>query len=181
MGKKNQIVGREQYINQSTGELVELDLIESVDYEKDINFYKIFLKKFDTVLDKIGNQKIRVFIWILEHISWDNKLPYTFRQLSKETGTSYAVVAKTMKNLQEIDFLRKHNTGMYIVNPDIIFRGTYQRRCRVAMEYNRLKHQHQMDSYEDDLLSVQKNIRRLQKKEKSIQQRIDLINKCKDE
>lgn len=180
MGKKNQIVGREQYINQSTGELVELDLIESVDYEKDINFYKIFLKKFDTVLDKIGNQKIRVFIWILEHISWDNKLPYTFRQLSKETGTSYAVVAKTMKNLQEIDFLRKHNTGMYIVNPDIIFRGTYQRRCRVAMEYDRLKHQHQMDSYEDDLVSVQKKIKRLQEKEKSIQQRIDIIDKCKD-
>lgn len=180
MGKKNQIVGREQYINQSTGELVELDLIESVDYEKDINFYKIFLKKFDTVLDKIGNQKIRVFIWILEHISWDNKLPYTFRQISKETGTSYAVVAKTMKNLQEIDFLRKHNTGMYIVNPDIIFRGTYQRRCRVAMEYDRLKHQHQMDSYEDDLVSVQKKIKRLQEKEKSIQQRMDIIDKCKD-
>lgn len=180
MGKKNQIVGREQYINQSTGELVELDLIESVDYEKDINFYKIFLKKFDTVLDKIGNQKIRVFIWILEHISWDNKLPYTFRQLSKETGTSYAVVAKTMKNLQEIDFLRKHNTGMYIVNPDIIFRGTYQRRCRVAMEYDRLKHQHRMDSYEDDLVSVQKKIKRLQEKEKSIQQKIDIIDKCKD-
>lgn len=180
MGKKNQIVGKEQYINQSTGELVELDLIESVDYEKDINFYKIFLKKFDTVLDKIGNQKIRVFIWILEHISWDNKLPYTFRQLSKETGTSYAVVAKTMKNLQEIDFLRKHNTGMYIVNPDIIFRGTYQRRCRVAMEYDRLKHQHRMDSYEDDLVSVQKKIKRLQEKEKSIQQKIDIIDKCKD-
>ncbi len=62
MRKKNQIVGREQYINQSTGELVELDLIENMDYEKDINFYKIFLKKFDKVLDKIGNQKIRVFI-----------------------------------------------------------------------------------------------------------------------
>lgn len=181
MEKKNQIVGKETYINQSTGELVELDVVEGVEHEKDINFYKIFLKKFDKVLDKIGNQKIRVFIWILEHISWDNKLPYTFRQLSKETGTSYAVVARTMKDLQEIDFLRKHNTGMYMVNPDIIFRGTYQRRCRVAMEYDRLGHQHQVDSYEDDLLSVQKNIRRLQKKEKSIQQRIDLINKCKDE
>ncbi len=116
----------------------------------------------------------------MEHISWDNKLPYTFRQLSKETGTSYAVVAKTMKNLQEIDFLRKHNTGTYIVNPDIIFRGTYQRRCRVAMEYDRLKRQHQMDSYEDDLVSVQKKIKRLQEKEKSIQQRIDIRDKCKD-
>lgn len=181
MKKSTRIVGREKYVNKGTGELVELDIVESVEYEKDINFYKIFLKKFDQVLDKIGNQKIRLFIWILEHLSWDNKLPYTFRQLSKETSISYAVVARTMKELQEIDFLRKHNTGMYIVNPDIIFRGTYQRRCRVAVEYDRLGRQHQMDSYEDALLSVQKNISRLKRKEKSIQKKIDFINNCKDE
>lgn len=177
MEKKAKITGQGMYLNLSTGEIINIpNPVKPDESGKDVNFYKIFLKRFDKVLDKIGNQKIRVFIWILEHLSWDNKLPYTFRQLSKETGASYAVVARTMKELQEIDFIRKHNTGSYIVNPDIIFRGTYQRRCQVAGEYERIKLEHQKSSYEDDLNSVQRKIRKLQKQEENLRQRIEIMS-----
>lgn len=47
MAKTNtKIVGKEHYINAATGELMEMDVIESIEKDVDANFYKLFMKDF---------------------------------------------------------------------------------------------------------------------------------------
>lgn len=145
---------------------------QKTDYKRDLNFYKVFLKRFIPVLNKIGNKKIKLFAWILEHMTWDNKIPYTFRQLSEKSDISYPVVVRTMKELQEVNFLRKNNSGMYMVNPEVIFKGTYQRRCMVLEQFRGLERRCQMPAREYRLLLIQEDIKKLQKQEQIILKQI---------
>lgn len=69
MAKTNtKIIGKEHYINASTGELMEMDVIESIEKDVDSNFYKLFMKDFLYAMDIVSNQKSKVAYWIIDHL-----------------------------------------------------------------------------------------------------------------
>ena len=131
--KKVKVIGTEQYINSETGEIKEMQVI-SVE-ERDCNFHKLWLQHIIASFDLIGNQKTRLCLWIIENLDKENKLCYTYRQISEATGISLFTVADTMKTLIESNFLTRHNSGTYIVNPDVIFKGGKSDRMNVLIQY----------------------------------------------
>lgn len=176
MKKKTRIIGREQFINQTTGEAVDMQIVESYEAEKDGNFYKLFLKEFIAALSPVANQKTRLCYWIISNLTKENLLLYTYRQIADKTGISYATVADTMKTLQSADFIRKHETGYYMVNPGIIYKGSYQRRCHALSEYTNDAADRSISADEKRLTQINKDIARLQKKADNLQQYIDIAN-----
>src|SRR5690625_5683397 len=58
-------------------------------------------------LDMIGNQKIRVAMFIMENINKENELIMTYRVIAEKTNTSLQTVSETMKALQESNLLSK--------------------------------------------------------------------------
>lgn len=131
---KKRVIGTQQFINSVTGELVEMEVVESEVANKDFNFHKLFLKDFIATFELVGNKKTKLCYWIIDNINRENMLTYSYRQIAEKTGISYDTVAKTMKILLNADFLRKHGKVL-IVNPDIIFKGTYARRCNILNMY----------------------------------------------
>lgn len=101
----------------------------------DRNFYKVFMSDFLYCLDKIGNQKTKIFCWVINNMDKDNRFSYTYRQIAKETGVSYSVVAETMRTLLDADFFRKDGKVL-IINPDVLFKGTFKRRQQVCRQYD---------------------------------------------
>src|SRR5690625_5917774 len=91
--------------------------------ERDANFHKIWLGHMLESLDMIGNQKIRVAMFIMENINKENELIMTYRVIAEKTNTSLQTVSETMKALQESNLLSKIRNGYYRVNPDVIFKG----------------------------------------------------------
>lgn len=174
MKKKTRIIGTEPYIHQATGELIDLQLVESYEAEKDGNFYKLFLNDFISALDSVANQKIHLCFFLISNLSKDNLLLFTYRQLADKTGISYATVADTMKTLQSADFLRKHETGYYMVNPGIIYKGSYQRRCHALREYAKCITCNDVSADEKRLQNMNRDIARLQKKADNIRRYIDI-------
>ena len=78
MAKTNtKIIGKEHYINASTGELMEMDVIESIEKDVDSNFYKLFMKDFYMlwILWAIKNQ--RWHTGIIDHLQKDNMFVYS--------------------------------------------------------------------------------------------------------
>ena len=132
-GKKIKVIGTEQYIQTSTGEIKDFQVSEIID--KDFNFNKIWMKNFISTLEIVGNQKSKLCFWIIDNLNRDNQLIATYRQLADRTGMSLETVRVTMKLLLDADFLRKQATGVYIVNPDIVFRGSRTARLNVLNEY----------------------------------------------
>ena len=135
--KAVKVVGTEQYINTSTGELEDMSVINVE--ERDFNFHKLWLHNVLNAIDLIGNQKVKLAFWIIEHLDYENKLTYTFRQIAEETGISLDTISRTMKALMECDFLRKKHSGCYIVNPDILYKGRHQGRMNVLIKYQDTK------------------------------------------
>ncbi|PWM27373.1 MAG: replication/maintenance protein [Clostridiales bacterium] len=132
--KKVKYVGTEQFINVNTGE-VEDFAVTGIE-ERDFNFHKVWMRNFISTLDIVGNQKTKLCFWIIDNLNKENQLIYTYRQIAEKTGMSLETVRVTMNILIESNFLRRQNQGCYIVNPDIVFKGTRPGRLNVLNQYH---------------------------------------------
>lgn len=124
-------------------------------YESDRGFHKIFLPKFINAIGPVGSKQTQVVFWILRHLSSNNELNYSYRQIAKEADVSYQTVVRTMKILQEQDFLR-WNKKVLMVNPDIVFKGRHNIRALVQEKYEGTRTQD-----EQYLFHLRKQINRL--------------------
>lgn len=131
--KKVKVIGREQYLNTSTGEVEDFQVVSLQD--RDFNFHKIWLTHIINSLDLIGNQKTRLAFWILDNLDKENQLIMTYRQIAKKTEMSYQTVSATMSALISCNFLQRINSGAYRVNPDMIFKGSNSSRMNVLYKY----------------------------------------------
>lgn len=168
--KKVKYVGTEKYINAKTGELEEFQVTNIED--RDFNFTKVWMRNFISTLDIVGNQKTRLAYWVIDNLDKENKLCYTYRQIADKTGISLDTVRITMKLLQDADFLRKFNSGTYIVNPDISFKGTRSGRLNVLNQYQDAEKGNSEVSDEIRLRNIQKSIEQLQREAERISQRL---------
>src|SRR5699024_1656264 len=105
--------------------------------ERDANFHKIWLGHMVESLDMIGNQKIRVAMFIMENINKENELIMTYRVIAEKTNTSPQTVSETIKALQETNLLSKIRNGYYRVNPDVIFKGGRNDRMNGLLRYSK--------------------------------------------
>lgn len=132
--KKVKIVGTQSYINPNTGEIIDME-VSQVE-ERDFNFSKVWMRNFIAALDIVGNKKTKLCYWIIENINKENMLIGTLRDISKRTNTSLETVRTTIDILLDADFLRRKNQGVYIVNPNIVFKGGRGNRLNVLTQYN---------------------------------------------
>lgn len=166
--KKVKFVGTEQFINATTGELVDMTVTSIED--RDFNFTKIWMKNFIATMDIVGNQKTRFCYWLIDHLNRDNMLIGTQRKLAEESGISLQTVNLTMKLLMDADFLRKMSSGVYIVNPDIVFKGTKNKRMNILNQYSQATRIEMTD--EEKLNNILDSIKALEAKAKILEQNI---------
>lgn len=166
--KKVKVIGREDYLNTQTGEIESFN-VTTVE-ERDFNFYKVWMKSFIVTLDIVGNQKTRLCMWIVENINRDNQLIGTMRDIAKQTGMSLETVRITIKILLDADFLRRVQNGVYIVNPDIVYKGTYNARMGILTKYNSAERVQLTD--EEQLERLRDSIRQLEARADAVEKRI---------
>lgn len=135
-GKKQIRIGRERYINEQTGEVQEFDVIEQTD--KDFNFDKLWLGHILNSLDIIGNKKIKVLNWLLSNKNAQNQILGTQREIAEKTDVSGPIVNETMGMLIQSNLLKKVRNGLYMLNPDVLFKGGNNQRLNVLMKYKQI-------------------------------------------
>lgn len=167
--KKVRVIGTQKYLNPNTGEIIDMQVIETEENEKDFNFHKLFMKDFIATLDLVGNQKTKVCYWIIDNINKDNMIMFSYRQISEKTGICYDTVARTVKTLIDADFLRKSGK-ILIVNPDIIFKGSAMRRANVLHQYKTAETGDKDIDLETRKENLKKTIENLEKQLRFIEQ-----------
>lgn len=159
--KKNvKVIGKKTFINAETGEIEEM-AVTSIE-ERDYNFAKIWMRNFISTLEMVGNQKTKLAYWIIDNLDSQNRLIATNRAIEHETGISLKTVSVTMKILQEVNFLRKTQNGVYVVNPDIYFKGQHNHRMNVLNQYQEIGYEPPKLSREEKISSLQESIAMLQ-------------------
>lgn len=162
--KKVKVIGKEQYINSSTGQVEDFQVVSIS--ERDFNFHKIWLTHIINSLDLIGNQKTKLAFWILENLDKENQLIMTYRQISKKSGISLETVTRTMAALIGCDFLQRINQGAYRVNPDMIFKGSNSARMNVLYKYQDTSIEHiKPDNRPDEVILKEQVVKQLEDSE----------------
>src|SRR5699024_1091886 len=133
--KKVKFIGTKEFIDDSTGEKETMQ-VTNIE-ERDANFHKIWLGHMLESLDMIGNQKIRVAMFIMESINKENELIMTYLVIVEKINTSLQTVSETMNELQVSNILSKIRNGYYRVNPDVIFKGGRNDRMNVLLRYSK--------------------------------------------
>src|SRR5699024_5639914 len=111
--KKVKLLGTKEFIDARTGEKATMQVTNI--NERDANNHKMWHDHMLESLDMIGNQKIRVAMFIMENINKENELIMTYRVIAEKTNTSLQTVSETMKALQESNLLSKIRNGYYRV------------------------------------------------------------------
>ena len=133
--KKQKYVGSTYLTVPETGEAIPMQIVQVED--RDFSFHKVWLENLILAIDGISNQRLRLAFWLLEHLDSENKLVMTQRAIAEKSGMSLDTVTKTMKALQQGDpaFLQKINSGAYRVNPDVLWKGSHNKRLGVIFDY----------------------------------------------
>ncbi len=134
--KRVKVVGTQQWLNPATNKMEDFQVVQMED--RDFNFHKVWMQSIISALDLIGNQKTKLAFWIIDNLDKENQLTYTQRQIVEVTGISLDTVNKTIKALIDCNFLRRKNGGCYVVNPDVIFKGSRNGRLNVLLQYQNL-------------------------------------------
>lgn len=119
---------KRELLDVETGEQILVDQITKRAYGTK-NFWKCYLMDFLTVLGVFDNKQVDVFIFIAENTNPSNNLFIgTYKKISKEVGCSEPTIAKIMKKLQENNFIKKVQNGVWLVNPNILMKGNDTKR-----------------------------------------------------
>jgi len=128
------VKGTQQIIDAVTGECMDVEVIQMKN--SDFNFSKIWLGHIIQALDAVGNQKIRVITFILDNMQ-NNMLIMSQTKIAKFSKVSKPIVNETLQLLYEVDFLTRQADGVYVVNPDVIFKGSHNKRMNVLFQYEK--------------------------------------------
>jgi DNA-binding transcriptional regulator YhcF (GntR family) len=133
--KKTQIVGTETYMNRTTGEIEEFNVIRIED--TDFNFDKFWVSQLLTAIDEFGNQKIKLLMYLIENRERSNNaIIKTTRELEAETGISRNTILQTLKILEKHGII-KRKTGVIFISPEVVFRGSHNNRRRILLDYRK--------------------------------------------
>ena len=172
--KKVKVVGTQQYLNVNTGEIEDFQ-VTGVE-ERDFNFHKVWMKNFISTLDLVGNKKSKLCFWIIDNLDKENKLTYTQAQIVNKTGLSKDTVTKTMSVLMDSGFLQRINGGCYIVNPDIVFKGTRAGRLNALTVYTDASKSQEEETTEEMIKQIEglaKTIDNMTKRMDTLKQKLE--------
>lgn len=89
------------------------------------------------VMKALGNKKIEVLSYILDHKDGHNSLNATNTQLAQLTGISRKTVVETLKILQDANLIRRHNS-VIMVSPSLMVKGNQLREAWLMRRYEEI-------------------------------------------
>jgi Fe2+ or Zn2+ uptake regulation protein len=135
--QKKITLGTKLFTDHETGEIIEVPIVH--EEGTDINFEKIWLGHVLSCLEKVGNQKTKLLTYLFRvREKSNNMIAKTIMEMVEETGISYPTIQATLDLLEENNFVTR-KTGVTILNPAMIFKGSHHNRVRIMYEYQSIK------------------------------------------
>lgn len=169
-------------VDKDTGEtLSDIGFVAEHNITKDSGFEKIWIMQFMSAIGVISNRKIDVVSHvILEAKKFNNVYFGTYQQIHERTGISYTTVAETMKLMITHKLFLQKSQGVYMVNPDILFRGSYSRRMAVVNMWKDGEKDDKKKPREQEIAELKNSIEKLQETLAHSQQRLYRLQQSED-
>lgn len=125
---------KKELLDTETGEVIYVDQITKRTYGTK-QFWKCYLMDFLTVLGIIDSKQLDIFIYIVENTDPSKNIFIgTQRKIAKDTNSSVQTVSTICKKLQDNNFIKKLQNGVYMVNPNLLMKGNDNKR-QILLSY----------------------------------------------
>lgn len=160
--QRTTVIGTKDYVDAETGVVETFNVITTS--EKDFNFQKLWLGHILEAIQEIGNAKMQVLMYLINNREKaNNMIVKTTQEIAELTGISKKTVIETLKILEQHKII-KRKTGVVVLNPDVIFKGSPQKRMSILLQY------HSLNDEDEKLTPAQ--MRELKCKEQKNQEQI---------
>ena len=125
---------RKEYIDVETGEVIWVDQINKRVYGTK-NFWKCYLMDFLLILGIMDSKQVDIFVYIVENTNQSNNIFIgTYKKISKDVEVSEPTIARIMRKLQDNNFIKRVQNGVWLVNPNILMKGNDTKR-QILLSY----------------------------------------------
>ena len=159
--KKVDLEGTKTLVDPETGERFEVGHMAIT--ETDANFSKLWVANLLMAIEEFSSASMEILFWLVkktEQTRGTNTIIMTIREIADETGKSTQTVHRVLKILERNDVIRR-KTGVVIVNPDVVYKGTHQGRMNVLMTYKTVEN---LPAEEEDINArIERRTLKLQK------------------
>ncbi len=131
------VTKKEIYEDLESGQVVESQ--ESIKVEKDYGFSKVWIDDTYKIIEPLSKEGILLWFWILKNVNPKNLLTKSFIEISKEMGIERRAIGRNMKSLISENAIKEIKKGLYMVNPDIYFKGNHNNRVIALEEYSKIQ------------------------------------------
>ena len=123
-------------VDMETGEQINVQQIVKRIYGQKM-FWKVYLMDFLQILGVLDSKQLDVVIHILKNTEASNN---TFigsqRKIAEKAGVSLDTVAKIMRKLQKVGFIKQIQRGVYQISADIMLRGSDYKKQLLLSYYD---------------------------------------------
>lgn len=131
---KTLYTGKEIWVNQATGEIREVDTFEKP-VGRGNGFMITYLAEIINLIETLGNKKMLVVKYILEHMSkTENTLIRTQREIADALGMSTKTVNETLKLLADAGIIERR-TGAIMVSPKLMNNWKAPKEASMMIKY----------------------------------------------
>ena len=78
------------------------------------------------MLEVTGNEKTKIIAYMIKNKDYQNRVAETVRSIAEATGVSSKTVNRTLKLLQDNNYLHKVRNGLWRFSPHIMVNGKAQ-------------------------------------------------------
>ena len=130
-----------QKVNTATGAIEEERTVD--EFERPVGrterFMITYLAEIINMIDSLGNQKMKVVKYILQHMSKsENLLLVTTKELAKKSEVSEKTVIETLKILDNAGIIQRR-TGAIMVSPRLVNNKTATGEATMMVKYCQFK------------------------------------------
>ncbi len=170
------IIGTQEYINSSTGEIHQFDMVErKMDIMSKKGWRRTNIKAFMNILSLMGYKKIEVLNLLIQNINGRNQIELTQREVSKILNIDLKTVSAAFVELSSLGLIKKIK-NMYVINTQIIsVYGNVENNLAYSEEYGFYNEEEEKKEKEKTASA------RIQKKLKTIAKIESDIKKINDE
>lgn len=106
-------------IDMATGEITPIELIE----DRPDRWDRVYGKALANMLDAGGEERAKVIAYLVRHRDYKNVVLATVREISDKTGVSTRTTLRTLKALEEKNFIHRLRHGVIMFSPHVIRTG----------------------------------------------------------
>lgn len=100
-------------------------------------FEVVYTAELFNLLKDMGNTKIKILAWMLDHKDGNNSLNVTMREISDTLHVSTKTVNATIKLMREAGLLKRKGT-VYMISPGLMIKGSQLREAWLMRRFQEM-------------------------------------------